>query len=82
MSAISSSAYQSAQTDVGQFNKNVSALDKRGEVAADPFLNAGYLANQNRVTSYATGQRAFCLHPDFSVEGFAQTYHAACTSGT
>jgi len=43
---------------------------------------SGYLANQNRVTSYATGQRAFCLHPDFSVEGFAQTYHAACTSGT
>jgi len=47
-------AYQSAQTDVGQFNKNISALDKGGEVAADPFLNAGYLANQNRVTSYAT----------------------------
>src|SRR5712691_10536024 len=46
--------YQSAQTDVGQFNKNISALDKGGEVAADPFLNAGYLANQNRVTSYAT----------------------------
>ena len=30
----------------------------------------------------ASGQRAFCLRPDFSVEGFAQTYHAACTSGT
>jgi hypothetical protein len=47
-------AYQSAQTDVGQFNKNTDTLDKGGEVAADPFLNAGYLANQNRLTSYAT----------------------------
>jgi hypothetical protein len=47
-------AYQSAQTDVGKFNKNIDTLDKGGEVAADPFLNAGYLANQNRVTSYAT----------------------------
>lgn len=47
-------AYQSAQTDVGQFNKNTDTLDKGGEVAADPFLNAGYLANQNRVASYAT----------------------------
>jgi hypothetical protein len=26
-------AYQSAQTDVGQFNKNISTLDKGGEVA-------------------------------------------------
>ena len=47
-------AYQSAQTDVGKFNKNIDTLDKGGEVAADPFLNAGYLANQNRVTSYET----------------------------
>jgi len=46
--------YQSAQTDVGKFNKNIDTLDKGGEVAADPFLNAGYLANQNRVTSYET----------------------------
>jgi hypothetical protein len=47
-------AYQSAQTNVGKFNKNIDTLDKGGEVAADPFLNAGYLANQNRVTSYET----------------------------
>jgi hypothetical protein len=47
-------AYQSAQTDVGQFNKNTDTLEKGGQVAADPFLNAGYLANQNRLQSYAT----------------------------
>lgn len=47
-------AYQGAQTDIGQFNKNTDTLDKGGQVAADPFLNAGYLANQNRLASYAT----------------------------
>ena len=47
-------AYQSAQSDIGQFNKNTDTLEKGGQVAADPFLNAGYLANQNRLTSYAT----------------------------
>lgn len=47
-------AYQGAQADVGQFNKNTDTLEKGGSVAADPFLNAGYLANQNRLQSYAT----------------------------
>jgi hypothetical protein len=46
--------YNRAQTEIGQFGKNISTLDKGGQVAADPFLNAGYLANQNRLTSYAT----------------------------
>jgi hypothetical protein len=52
--AQQSEAYNQAQTNIGQFGKNISTLDKGGEVAADPFLNAGYLANQNRLTSYAT----------------------------
>jgi hypothetical protein len=47
-------AYNRAQTDIGQFGKNITTLDRGGQVAADPFLNAGYLANQNRLTSYAT----------------------------
>lgn len=47
-------SYRAANTDIGQFGKNIGTLEKGGEVGADPFLSAGYLANQNRLTSYAT----------------------------
>jgi hypothetical protein len=38
----------------GNSARTFSTLDKGGEVAPDPFLNAGCLANQNRLASYAT----------------------------
>ena len=47
-------AYNRAQTEVGQFGKNINTEARGGQVGADPFLSAGYLANQNRLTSYAT----------------------------
>ena len=47
-------AYAGAKKDIGQFGTNINTLEKGGQVGADPFLSAGYLANQNRQTSYAT----------------------------
>jgi len=47
-------AFDTSQQDIGQFTKNVGVLEKGGQVGADPFLSGGYLANQNKLTSYAT----------------------------
>jgi hypothetical protein len=46
-------AFGGAEKDIGQFRQNLATLGKGGQVGADPFQSPGYLANQNRATSYA-----------------------------
>lgn len=52
----STSSFNAAQSDIGQFNRNQTTLNRGGEVAANPWLSAGYLANQNRLQSTALNQ--------------------------
>jgi hypothetical protein len=41
-------AYNKAQSDVGQFNQNQETLARGGQVGANPYKSADYLANVNR----------------------------------
>jgi len=50
-SAESKGAFDAGQADIGAFNKNEGILRRGGEVAANPWLSARYLANQNRLQS-------------------------------
>jgi hypothetical protein len=45
--------FGNAEKDILDYSKNVNTLRQGGQVGADPFQSPGYLANQNRVTSYA-----------------------------
>lgn len=47
-------SYKAGQADIGQYNTNMSTLEKGGQVGANPWQGAGYLANQNRLTADAT----------------------------
>lgn len=52
----SKASFDAAQSDIGQFNRNQTTLNRGGEVAANPWQSAGYLANQNRLQSTALNQ--------------------------
>lgn len=54
--AQSTAAYDTAQSDIGQFNQNQATLARGGQVAANPWLSARYLSNQNRQQSQALNQ--------------------------
>lgn len=44
-------SYRAGQGDIGQYTKNISTLERGGNVGANPWMSADYLANQNRLTS-------------------------------
>jgi hypothetical protein len=46
-------AFQTGQSGVGQYEQNEATLNKGGDVAANPWLSAEYLSNQNRLQSGA-----------------------------
>jgi hypothetical protein len=45
--------FDAGQREVGAFDRNISTLDKGGQVAANPWQSAGYLANVNKLQSGA-----------------------------
>lgn len=51
--AAAAAANQTAQTAVGQANKNIATLNAGQPVAANPWMNPGYLGNVNRLQSGA-----------------------------
>lgn len=46
-------SYQRGQADINQFNANETKLNSGQDVAADPWKNAGYLGNVNRLQAGA-----------------------------
>jgi len=50
-SAEKQQAFSTGQDAVGQYEKNLSTLEKGGAIGVDPWLSPTYIANQNKLTA-------------------------------